>query len=156
MLFLQSQQSQLVRVYANLSISIWVFHRTYTQTTILAAIHLDGKVDGRFPLIQFLFIDDKESDNWKPVQPSLDRLTSYVCRGLAYQRKRAVYTAMHPLLIRHAPIGRLDADTLDLIISEMHVIGGMLAFALENNHILVLSLQACNTFMDKVGCELLF
>jgi hypothetical protein len=40
--------------------------------------------------------------------------------------------------------------------SEMHVIGGMLAFALENNHTLVLSPKACNTFTDSVGCELLF
>lgn len=40
--------------------------------------------------------------------------------------------------------------------SEMHVMGGMLAFALENNHTLVLSPQACNTFTDSAGCELLF
>ena len=40
--------------------------------------------------------------------------------------------------------------------SEMHVIGAMLAFALENNHTLVLSPRACNSYTDGAGCELLF
>ena len=40
--------------------------------------------------------------------------------------------------------------------SEMHVIGAMLAFALENNHTLVLSPRACYAFTDSAGCELLF
>jgi hypothetical protein len=79
-------------------------------------ISCSTQLNSRFPLIQFHPIDDVLEDDWKPIQPSLDRLTSYVRRGLAYQRKRAVYMAMHPLLIRHAPIGRLDADTIELII----------------------------------------
>jgi hypothetical protein len=79
-------------------------------------INCSAQVNGRFPIIQFRLIDDDRKDDWKPIQPSLDKLTSYVRRGLAYQRKRAVYMAMHPLLIRHAPIGRLNADTLELII----------------------------------------
>jgi hypothetical protein len=40
--------------------------------------------------------------------------------------------------------------------SEMHVIGAMLAFALENNHTLVLSPRACNAYTDGAGCEVLF
>jgi hypothetical protein len=40
--------------------------------------------------------------------------------------------------------------------SEMHVIGGMLVFALDNNHTLVLSPKACHTFTDSSGCEVLF
>jgi hypothetical protein len=68
------------------------------------------------PIVKFLAIDNVPDVDRKPIQPSLDRLTSYVRRGVAYQRKRAVYMAFHPLLIRHAPIGRLDAETIELII----------------------------------------
>ena len=40
--------------------------------------------------------------------------------------------------------------------SEIHVIGAMLAFALEHNHTLVLGPSACNTFTDGAGCARLF
>lgn len=44
--------------------------------------------------------------------------------------------------------------------SEMHVIGAMLGYALEHNHTLVLSPQACKSFVDqstcKNGCACLF
>jgi hypothetical protein len=56
-------------------------------------ISCSTQLNSRFPLIQFRVIDDVLEDDWKPIQPSLDRLTSYVRRGLAYQRKLAVVHA---------------------------------------------------------------